>query len=536
MLVAEPPGSSLVIMCRILGFVDVMRTCSQWFMLLRGAVRCLGRTRAVFSSTINHGPSAIILVVFLSLHPASVSAEEKEYSCIVHVHSKMSSSGSYSLPELTEVARNYGVDAIFLTDNLTHNIQYGIAPLRHILWWGYSRDSVLTVGPEKYLDRIAAENRRQSDVLYVPGVEVCPRFYWTGSLFGGDPVCHDHQRNLIVLGVDDAGIFKRIPQACGYVWPKNAGWIIATRLLAILFVAACLAFLGLPKFLARRSPYSVRKIRRSLVRGFILPLLVIMIGVNVVASLIPAFRIYGEDKSAGHDQKVIDFLREHDVVHYWAHPEARDHHEFKYLGVSFEADTDPYPELLIETHGYTGFGGVYEDKNTLIEPGSGWDVVLNEYAKGKRQSPVWCFGEMLYHYEGQSGKKLGNVETMVWATEKSEKALLASLREGLFYARRNRNGQSLILESWRVGEGAGNLISVHVSSRVPGEDIVVRLIRNGIPIKRMSGRTPLKAAFEDGPSASGQKTYYRAIVSGSGSLKLITNPIFLDGSRRDSAQ
>src|SRR3989304_4590808 len=103
----------------------------------------------------------------------------KAYSCIFHVHSRISSPGGYSLSELTGVARRYGVDAIFLSDNLTDTIEYGLPPLRHVLWLNYSRPSVMTFGPRAYLDMVAAENRRQSDVLYVPGVEVCPRFYWT---------------------------------------------------------------------------------------------------------------------------------------------------------------------------------------------------------------------------------------------------------------------------------------------------------------------------------------------------------------------
>ena len=87
-----------------------------------------------------------------------------ELKCIVHIHSDMSS-GTYSLPELTETAKNYGIDVLFLTDSLTQSIEYGLLPWRHILWAGHSRPSILTLGPKRYLAAIQRENDRQSDVL-----------------------------------------------------------------------------------------------------------------------------------------------------------------------------------------------------------------------------------------------------------------------------------------------------------------------------------------------------------------------------------
>jgi hypothetical protein len=362
----------------------------------------------------------------------------------------------------------------------------------------------------------------------VPGVEICPRFYWTGSLLGKDLVCHNHQRNLIALSVRDARVLSHIPEACGIVWQKNAVWVLVTRLLIVLLALALAGLILLPRHLAQTSPYSAPEIRRSIVLGIIMPLLILTVAVNVVASLVPSFRIYEEDKQCRQEQRTVDFLKKHGVLHYWAHPEAGDDHDFWYLRVHFKAHTDPYPELLVKTDGYTGFGGVYEDKNTLTDAGSGWDAVLKEYASGARTSPVWCFGEMLYHYEGQAGKKLGNVETMVWAGQKTETALLESIRKGDFYARQNSEGQSLTLDEWRVERKGSNSVDVvlSVSSRVPGEKIVVQLIRNGEVAHEKSGVTPLAMAFTETMRSGSGMSYYRAVVSGRYPLKLVTNPIF----------
>jgi len=461
------------------------------------------------------------------------------------VHSKISSYGRYSLSELTEVARGYGVDVIFLSDNLTDTIQYGIAPLRHILWFNYSRRSVTTLGPQAYLDQIESENRRQSEVLYVPGIEICPRFYWTGSLPDGDLVCHNHQRNLIALGVNDAKVLKKIPEVCGYVWQKNPGYMVSSRVLLVLLLMACLGMVVMPRFLAHRSPYSARQIWRSFVLGIILPLLVICAVVNIVVSLGQSFHIYGKDEPGRYEQHTIDFLDKHNLVHYWAHPEAADDHQFsdvpihklkyvpfKTLKIPFKAHTDPYPELLSLTKGYTGFGGVYEDENTLINPGSMWDEVLKQYVNGRRDAPVWCFGEMLYHYEGQAGKKLRNVETIVWAAEKSAEALLESLRKGHFYARENSDGQSLVLEEWKVKQAFPAEIVFRVSSRIPSEEIRIQLVRNGELIKEISGKTPVEFEFADDTLSRSATAYYRVVVLGRGPLKLVTNPVFIStGSR-----
>jgi len=51
---------------------------------------------------------------------------------------------------------------------------------------------------------------------------------------------------------------------------------------------------------------------------------------------------------------------------------------------SLQSAYGPVPELLTQTKAYTGFGGVYEDRNTLTDRfilGCG----LNEYSDGKTQ-------------------------------------------------------------------------------------------------------------------------------------------------------
>ena len=373
---------------------------------------------------------------------------EKQFSCIVHAHSKFSGEGAYSLPELTEVAKKYDIDAVFLTDNLTYTLTYGLPPLRHIFWVNYSLGSVLRGGAATYLHGIASENTRQSDVLYIPGVEVCPRFYWVGSLLGTNLVCHDNQRNLMVLGTYDKDVINGIPEACGYMWGKNPFLILLTRGTLLFFLFGLTGFFFLPRILAASSGYGMETIRRAFVIGVILPSLVLMIIVNLLASAVHSLQIYERNEDYLYEKKTLKYMEKHDLLCYWAHPEAFDDQDFSRY--RFHIRTDPYPNILSATSGYSGFGGVYEDKNTLIDPGAAWDSLLLDYIDGKKLKPVWAFGEMLYHYEGQAGKKLGNIETVVWANAKTADLLLKAIRNGKFYARQNATNQSLILNKWMI--------------------------------------------------------------------------------------
>ena len=271
----------------------------------------------------------------------------------------------------------------------------------------------------------------------------------------------------------------------------------------------------------------------------VLPLGLAVIVVNTLAARIPAVRIYGPDPDAHHEQRVLDDGRAAGVFAYWAHPEATDHHEFKVLGVPFIADTRPYPHLLQLTTNYQAFGGVYEDRNTLYEPLGEWDALLEEALRGRR-APVWCLGEMLYHYEGHAGKTFDNVETVIWASEKTAPALLQALHRGAFYARRNHRGQRIEVDNWTVNNAASgetlhltssNLdIRLDLDSATPGEKVTVDVVRNGHVVHRAELTTPARLRWTDTPAPELGAAYYRAIIRGQHPLKAVTNPIFV---RRD---
>ncbi len=455
------------------------------------------------------------------------------YPCAIHVHSTFSG-GRYTLPELTAVARRYGIAAIVLTDSLNVNIQYGLPPFRHIWWYARHLPSILTADPADYLAAIRRENARQHDVLYLPGFEVCPRYYWTGRLRDNNLVCHDHQRNLVVIGAATPRQMAAVPEATGFTWRRHAPWIVVSRALLALFGLALLALLFLPGFLARRSAYSRRELRRSVLAGVLAPVLLLMVLFEWAARRWAGGDIYEPDPTLQTEQRVLDALAADGLIAYWAHPEATDDHDFQYRGRGFKLQTRPYPEVLERTRGYAGFGGVYEDRNTLTDPGGAWDAVLMEHLQGQRAAPTWCFGEMLYHYEGQAGKKMRNVETVVWAPRRTTSDLLAALRQGRFYARRNAEDQSLVLADWRIAPVATATawqVNLRVESARAGEPIAAVLIRNGAVAARTQGVTPLEWNWTDAAGHAAAPAYYRVIVTGAPPLKAVSNPLFTGPDR-----
>ncbi|HAS81673.1 MAG TPA: hypothetical protein DCS43_03085 [Verrucomicrobia bacterium] len=458
--------------------------------------------------------------------PPAASPSMPVFTTAVHVHTKHSS-GRYSLPELTDVARNAGTDVVMLSDSLSENIQVGVPGLRHVLWAGWSHRSITMPGVADYLETIRKENARQDDVLYIPGLELVPRYYWSGSLLKNTMVCHNHQRNLIIAGVNEPDKIRDVPIINGFMRGRDMLWILLTRIVAGLLLLAVLVTVLASVPLAKRSRFPLYAIFRSFLLVLVVPLLLVAVVINIILSFSPSFDIYGPENAQRFEQRVLDAVQKAGWIAFWAHPEATDHHDFLFKGKGFSVDTRPYPELLLTTRGYNGFAGVNEGANQLVGPGEIWDRVLLEYIKEARPTPVWCFGEMLYHYEGQAGtKSLGNVETLIRAPEKTQAALLAAMRNGDFYARRNVDGQKLRIDRWEVIPGdLENTVLIDIDSEIPGATAELVLICNGAVIKRVSLTTP--ASFQIPDASDGNPAYYRALIEGAQPLRAVTNPIFV---------
>ncbi len=489
-------------------------------------------------------------VLFLAL-PSSLSAATplRQVPAVVHVHSTWSS-GDHTLDQLIARARTAGIEAIFLTENHLHRFEYGLPPLRNLLRYRVEYPSLLLRGPEAYLTAVREANARQKDVLLIPGAEVIPHYYWTGSLLQGTLTMHNAQKNLLIFGLARAEDYRALP-AVGN--PNAARWGLATLWLVSPVI---LALPGVWLLRIRRpEKVRLRHFRVTVERRFTgYGVLCLGIGAVLLANNFPfrtpAFSPYDSGAGLRPYQAVIDFAASRGGLTAWSMPEARDYQVVPVWKLHATIQTEPYADDLLSTDRFTAFGGVYEDRVTFTEPGAGWDRLLTGYLEGRRTAPAWAIGEAAHHGEGQGGKRFGDIQTVFLTGQKDLPGLLAALRDGRLYARQRTPEVGLSLEDFRVlvpdrppGE-AGDMVSAQVGDRpevvadlqaTDGRrmEIQVRLVRGGTVVHTLRGETPITIRWADVALPDGAKAFYRLEARSPGGHWILSNPIFVRATQED---
>jgi hypothetical protein len=465
---------------------------------------------------------------------------------VFHVNSDMST-GSDSIESLVMQARSHGIEALILTDNFLLRYEYGLFPLRGLIRRTVSRPSIMSSGVDRYLEAIREVNRRHPDVLVVPGVEVVPHYYWTGSLFGKDLTMHDSQKNILVVGLPSESDYNGLPVAGNYA-AYEYGWPTV-----LLFSPALLAAPAM-WLLNRRVERKVRVgstfmiVRtRLVVPGVALLIVAGLLLVNNYPFGRPSFDVYQDGNGLQPHQRLIRYVREHGGLAVWSMPEARDVNRYGFgrLGV-VTVKTDPHSDVLLRTTDYTAFGALYADTITMTDVGGVWDAVLGDYASGRRAMPVWGVGEAAYHGRGHAGKELFDVETVLWVKERTSAALLDALAKGRMYALQRSQAYGLVLSEFTLGSEAtgesaisGQTLRVPASSpilvrlAVSGGDgrppqIPVLVIRSGRLMNTVTETVPFTVTLRDAAPAVGEMSYYRLMI-GTGAQRIISNPIFVRG-------
>lgn len=456
----------------------------------------------------------------------------------IHVHTNFST-GSLSLEELVEEAQLKGIDTVIFAENFLLRFEYGLFPFRSLLKRVVEKPSVVRGGIGRWLQSVETAQAKFPTVILIPGVEVVPYYYWTGSLFGRDLTLHDTQKNVLAVGLDKAGDYLRIPvignrRVLSLQWPH------------LLKSALGAALVGLGIFMARAEREQKIRLKRFLVkvrkRHRIPAWLTLGFGALFLLDGLTAsgFNPYRGDLGIEPYQEVIDAVESRGGMAFWSFPEARDFHQVAFgpLG-TVTIRTDPHPNVLRQSQGYTGFGAVYQDNVTFTEQGGEWDQLLLEYTEGRRQRPAWGIGELGYH---GPPKRLDEVLTVFLVSERSRKTILDALKSGRFYSIQPKPEYSLVLEDFSIaGNGssesipmggeleAGNRplrirlgIGTSDNREVP---FALRLIRSGKLLRVIEGTTPFSDILEEDPPARGQREFFRIEL-----VKphlLLSNPIFV---------
>ncbi|MEK6527166.1 MAG: hypothetical protein AABZ22_09855 [Nitrospirota bacterium] len=461
-----------------------------------------------------------------------------------HVHSSVST-GGLSLDQLAEQAETLGLEAVILSDNFVLHYEYGVLPLRGVFRRTVNLSSVLDHGVEQYLAEVADVQARHPHVLLVPGIEVAPHYYWTGSLLDRNLTLHNSQKNLLVLGLSGAEDYAALP-VTGNPASYRYRWDSALNLTpGLLFVPAA--------WLWRRRTYRTTRVgvvphkiatqyRASALMVAGLALLLLL---NAIPISQPVFSIYDDGLGYRPYQAVIDTVTARGGVAVWSLPEARDFsvHSFGPLG-KVTIKTDPYPEALILTTGYAGFGGVYEDTRTATQPGGTWDQVIDLYLNGQRASPPFASGEVAFHGPGHDTKSLDRVLTVLWVRERTLAGLTEAMRAGRMYGvEQYRKEFGLRLDAFRVEcqggtrwAGPGETLdpqgardrSVHLAVSATdhkAHPISVTIIRSGQVVARLAGETPFEHRYVDDQVSPEARIAYRLEIRGDG--EILSNPIFV---------
>lgn len=482
-----------------------------------------------------------LILAFVLALPALASAQAwRQVPAVLHAHSDFST-GDFSLDRLVALAESQGVDALLLTENYLLRIEYGLFPFRSLLRLTREEPSVLGRGVENYLAQVAEVRRRFPQMLILPGVEVAPQYVWSGSLLTGDLTMWNLQKNILVFGITDPEALKRLPASGNpaLARPSVEGLVDAAPALLILpGLWLLLRKRRLQKLVGR---FVVVEERRAWLSGSLLVAIGVAVLVRGYPFLSDPWSPYRDDLGVAAHQALIDQVEAQGGAAVWSFPEAGDFSQRKLFFLSLTVKTDPYPDDLIRTFRYTGFGGIYEQPTRFTEPGGNWDYLLGKYLTGERSRPPWVTGESGFH--GLSGgKKIGPVQTVFLVREKSESALLESLKVGRMYALRRGPGYALVLGEFTVFHKEQAAISGETLSSTPGSQVEIRgsiqasdggeypvrvtLVRSGEIAKVWAAKTPFRVAHRE--EFQGKPAYYRLDVRGpSRDHHLLSNPIFV---------
>jgi hypothetical protein len=432
------------------------------------------------------------------------------------------SDGTHSIDDLAKMARSRGFKCLFLNDHDRIALSYGIYPFKNIFRYKKEYPSIITHGPEKYLDEINRVSAKYPDMIIIPGCETSAYYYWTGSWFKKSLTLNNYDRRMLIVNLTEPGDYQYIPNL-----PYKFSFRYTSKLLPGLLVFVILLAIGM--ILIRWKGLS-----RLMGIFIIIFSSLTIIDYNPFRSSL--FSPYETDAGIAPYQELIDYVNEKGALSFWNYPEQKSGTRTQ---GPIEVRTPPYPQVLHESVGYTGFAAIYGEYTTATVPGGEWDMVLNEYCRGQRDNAPWAISAADFHEEGFLNQVLGSFPTIFLIKEFSKEGVLESIRNGLMYCSRGDGREwpqiNYFVISGKDDEKAfmGETLTTFdfpaIRFEVSYNDdaskkINIDLIRGGKLIRTFAGTTPLRIEYRDDDIHTGAKTYYRIMDQRE---HLVSNPIFV---------
>jgi len=479
----------------------------------------------------------------------------------IHFDSQVSG-GKYTMGELAGIANSYGLDAAIITDHDNMKVSYGISPFQKFLKLSIQENSISRYGVENYLQEIDQINRIFPDIIFIPGVEAVPYYFWEGSPMYNNLTLRNWHTHMLVFGFNSVDAFKNIPSIPkgGLGYKKPSGDImkyITTNfmyfsMIALYIILFIITFFSIIKRSRRRLDIAhvsrrKRKKYRFSWKAFFLTVIFAYVLYTEFPFLPDQYDQYHKNQGAGPFQELINYVNKNNGLVYYAHPEVSSSIvrpvKIPLLSQSIKIETDSYPHLITETQDYTGFAIFWEGMRTVGRPGGLWDIALDEYCRGYRKKPVYAIGELDFE-ESNELNQVAATNTFIFAKERSREGVYEALRSGRSYATRDFTGNKILLDDFAAFDMATQRnafigetlmlysppVAIHIQMHSivkTSKPIAIFLYKNTELVKTYQMYDSIDEWYVDQHRLSDTMDYYRIYVGSRDWITLVTNPIFI---------
>ena len=462
-------------------------------------------------------------------------AQEKlsAYPAVIHIHSTISQA-DYPPRRIIRMAQDKGIRILVFTDSLLRRWEYGLPLAPNIFKFSAEEGSITRYGIKRYLNDFKKIKTEFPDMLTLEGAEVAPFYWWSGSLFKGNLSLNDWSRHLLVLGLKKEQDYQRLPVICNkYFFPqfKDMSFLLITAILIIPGV-----------FLLKSTLRGARKQKKIL--GFLICAAGILFLLSIMPFSASRYSPYRRIKQYLPYQDLINYVTKKGGLVFWAHPQITEDVSWGRYAKTVNFFTFKYPEALLLTQGYAGFGvGAHRD---LILAQGEWDNVLNSYCEGRRTRPAWVIAEADY----RTGGRIDSIQNMIFLSAFKEESVYEALRAGRLYIRYySKDKREILLDDFHIADSLADSLdeSAFIAGEItikkkprlfirgsllisPSEELRIEVIRNGSIVKefRLAGQKEFDLEFQDDSlEIAERKNYYRLNFFIGNNVVLVTNPIFV---------
>jgi hypothetical protein len=492
---------------------------------LSKAIKTKNKNKKFCQSRIRIAVFIAFIILALCL-PSFASAKYLQLDAVIGVKSRFSS-GCSSIQELANLAQHRKIDVVLFSDNDRLSLEYGIDPFERIFKKKRESTSVLTSGAAPYLSEISSNDKNFPETLLIPALETAPFYFWTGNIIDKNLIAHNWSKRLLLVGLNNSAALEQIPSLNSNFSQRYLENYLSQFLIWFgLFLLFVILY-----FKSKRRIY------------FFFLVIFLLLAFNDHPFQSSMFNQYEGDQGVAPYQELIDYASANNALTFWVRPEFPDNPG---VGDSVGIETEPFTKDLLSSDGYTGFEAVYDGGMEVVKPGKEWDQVLTEHITGKRKKPIWAYGGNDLVCEGEQGRRLGGVRTILLVREKTKEAALEAIAKGRMYSVAQPGDFRLSLDEFTVfdrviGQSAEQG-EVLFSTDVPvikaklrfssggHERAKISLIREGKLIKRENVTLPYQLNWSDSTVKTKGMTYYRLVAEISSDNRLVSNPIFVNFS------